>query len=1006
MAARLKKEIVLLILQYCREEGFMETAHTLERESGCYFDFKHFEEKVLAGKWDDAESYLSNFTSFDDNKHSTKIYFELRKQKFLEALERNERGEALNILVKDLKVFSPGHEDLLKEMTVLLTLDNIREHESLSAYGDTDTVRKMLVSDLKRLAFANPLLREKLRFPAVRSQRLRTLLNQSLNWQHLLCLDPHPDPEIRTLFIDHVCRLNANRQRPVNSDGSSSSVVTDLPHIAAANKNKETCLQDLIGNPDENEIPQQGSPSQALDEVTSEVEKDLPKIIVQTLKTESPPSTLDFHPTLHTLILVGTHKGDIGIWDAISGDNLIFIKFEVWDIESYSTNLKVSLEKDSYVSVNKVIWNPDGVYFGKGIELLKVEAHDGNVNDIAFSTINDQFFIVTCGDDKTVKVWDVNSGEKCYTFDGHDAPVCSICPHKKEQVNFIFSTSSNGNIKAWLYDMSGARVDITAPGFQYAKLAYSADDERLFTCGNGKEGEPCLAEWDHDEGFIKRVYEGLKAPCFSPIQFDTTKNRVLAAGDDYMIKYWDMDNVKLSTSINVDGSLPAHPNIRFNKEGKLLAVTAKGNQVKILAASDYDISKHQTEMHSVQASANDVQNLGENEKNAVSEPEEAHNKSNFQNLLEIPKSQCHFLQLPAVHPKVDKILKLSFTNEGNAILALASNGTHLLWKWPRDDQMQATSQGSPKLWHPHRNAKLFMCNDVASINPTDSVPIASFVISKNDSYLISTSGGAISLFNMVTFKNLLTFMTPPPKPTALAIHPRDNNMLAIGFEDSKILIYNVRTHKVIKLEGHSQRVTSLAFSSLLHSLISADVDGQIFLWSTNGWEKERDMYLEIHAENKPEVPSDTHIQFHNQLTHFLAVQDSHLGIYDGVELKCVKKWVAVPPVVISYASFSSDGNNVYAGFVDGNFAIFDSYTLQPRCRINLTAYNSPTSSVSIYPMVIAANPTKGSQFCVGMSDGNVWVFEPAEAGHGWTKIADDEEAAKTKVVEVNESGVK
>ncbi|KAF7839319.1 cold shock domain-containing protein 3-like [Senna tora] len=98
----------------------------------------------------------------------------------------------------------------------------------------------------------------------------------------------------------------------------------------------------------------------------------------------------------------------------------------------------------------------------------------------------------------------------------------------------------------------------------------------------------------------------------------------------------------------------AHPNIRFKKEGKLLVVTAKGNQVKILAASDYDISKHQTEMHSVQAPVNDVQNLGENEKNAVSEPEETQNKSNFHNLFEIPKSQCHFLQLPADHPKVDK----------------------------------------------------------------------------------------------------------------------------------------------------------------------------------------------------------------------------------------------------------------------------------------------------------------------------------------------------------------
>ncbi|KAF7811408.1 topless-related protein 1-like [Senna tora] len=42
---------------------------------------------------------------------------------------------------------------------------------------------------------------------------------------------------------------------------------------------------------------------ESLPQVTSEIERDLPKIIVQTLKTDSPPSSMDFHPTLHTLIL-------------------------------------------------------------------------------------------------------------------------------------------------------------------------------------------------------------------------------------------------------------------------------------------------------------------------------------------------------------------------------------------------------------------------------------------------------------------------------------------------------------------------------------------------------------------------------------------------------------------------------------------------------------------------------------------------------------------------------
>ena len=40
------------------------------------------------------------------------------------------------------------------------------------------------------------------------------------------------------------------------------------------------------------------------------------------------------------------------------------------------------------------------------------------------------------------------------------------------------------------------------------------------------------------------------------MQFDTTKNRFLAAGDDFSIKFWEMDNVQLLNSIDADGGLP------------------------------------------------------------------------------------------------------------------------------------------------------------------------------------------------------------------------------------------------------------------------------------------------------------------------------------------------------------------------------------------------------------------------------------------------------------------
>lgn len=45
-------------------------------------------------------------------------------------------------------------------------------------------------------------------------------------------------------------------------------------------------------------------------------------------------------------------------------------------------------------------------------------------------------------------------------------------------------------------------------------------------------------------------------------------------------------------------------------------------------------------------------------------------------------------------------------------------------------------------------------------------------------------------------QTMTTFMPPPPAATFLAFHPQDNNIIAIGMDDSTIQIYNVRVDEV------------------------------------------------------------------------------------------------------------------------------------------------------------------------------------------------------------------
>ncbi|KAA8523000.1 hypothetical protein F0562_009423 [Nyssa sinensis] len=983
----LSRELVFLILQFLDEEKFKETVHKLEQESGFFFNMRYFEEMVTNGEWDEVEKYLSGFTKVDDNRYSMKIFFEIRKQKYLEALDKKDRAKAVDVLVKDLKVFSAFNEDLFKEITQLLTLENFRDNEQLSKYGDTKSARGIMLAELKKLIEANPLFRDKLNFPNLKNSRLRTLINQSLNWQHQLCKNPKPNPDIKTLFVDHSCGQSqpngahgpapaplptslagwmANQSQVPHPSASAGLIGFTAPNNAAAllkrprtpptnpavdyqtadsehalKRSRPFGISDEVNNPPVNMLPV-GYANQSHGQSSCSSD-DLPKAVVMTLNQGSAVKSMDFHPVQQILLLVGTNTGDIMIWELGSRERLVIKNFKVWDLATCSMALQAFLANDYTASINRVIWSPDGTLFGVayskhivhiytyhgGDDLrnqLEIEAHAGSVNDLAFSYPNKQLCVVTCGDDRLIKVWDAVTGTRQYIFEGHEAPVYSVCPHHKENIQFIFSTATDGKIKAWLYDNTGSRVDYDAPGHSSTTMAYTADGTRLFSCGTNKEGDSYLVEWNESEGSVKHTYHGLGKRSAGVVQFDTTKNRFLAAADEFIIKYWDMDNTNLLTTTDAEGGLLASPCIRFNKEGILLAVSTNENGIKILANTDgirllrtvenrsFDASRvasaavmkaptmgtfgaaNATVGSSIVERAAPIASMvamnGDNRSLADVKPrivDESVDKTRIWKLTEINgTSQCRSLRLPD-NISAMRVSRLMYTNSGLAILALAANAVHKLWKWQRNDRNltgKATASVAPQLWQP--SSGILMTNDIGDTNPEDALPC--FALSKNDSYVMSVSGGKISLFNMMTFKTMTTFMPPPPAATFLAFHPQDNNIIAIGMEDSSIQIYNVRVDEVkTKLKGHQKRITGLAFSNVLNVLVSSGADSQLCVWSTEGWEKQTTKYLQIPAGRASSPLADTRVQFHQDQILLLVVHETQIAIYEAPKLECPKQ---------------------------------------------------------------------------------------------------------------------
>ncbi|KAK1303545.1 Topless-related protein 1 [Acorus calamus] len=956
----LSRELVFLILQFLDEEKFKETVHRLEQESGFYFNMKHFEDQVQAGEWEEVERYLGGFTKVEDNRYSMKIFFEIRKQKYLEALDRSAiLCFACCAIAYFHMVFSSFNEELFKEITQLLTLENFRQNEQLS----------------------------------------------NLNWQHQLCKNPRPNPDIKTLFTDHSCAPSNGPRVPPQSNSplvgsipkpggfpsigvhspfqpvgspsagaiagwmSSANPSLQHPAVAAGPPGLVQPPNTTIGMSPAAFLKHPRTPTSAavMDYQTADSEHLMKRMRTGPSEEGSNVMSMDFHPQQQTILLVGTNVGDIAVWEVGSRERIAHKTFKTYA-------------------------------FAQGELRPQLE------------------------------VWDAASGQRQYTFEGHESPVYSVCPHYKENIQFIFSTAIDGKIKAWLYDCMGSRVDYDAPGLWCTTMAYSADGTRLFSCGTSKDGDSHLVEWNETEGSIKRTYSGFRKRSLGVVQFDTTRNRFLACGDEFQIKFWDMDNLNILTTTDADGGLPASPRLRFNKEGSLLAVTTSDNGIKILANSDgqrlirmldsraFEGSRGASQLLNTKppivnalgavgnvsgplsaserldrlppaVSINSLTSMENNRadvKPRISDDSEKVKSWKLSDIVD--PAQLKALRLPDPFT-TGKVVRLLYTNSGLAVLALASNAVHKLWKWQRTERNphgKSTASVVPQLWHP--NNGILMTNDTSDTNPAEEAT-ACIALSKNDSYVMSASGGKVSLFNMMTFKVMTTFMPPPPAATFLAFHPQDNNIIAIGMDDSTIQIYNVRVDEVkTKLKGHQKKITGLAFSQSMNVLVSSGADAQLCVWSIDGWEKRKSRFIQAPPGRSNPLVGDTKVQFHNDQAHILVVHDSQLSIYDS-KLDCLRSWSPREnlPAPVSSAIYSCDGLLIYAGFCDGAVGVFDADSLRLRCRIASSAYisSSVASSGSIYPMVIAAHPTEPNQVALGMSDGAVHVVEPSDSEPKW-----------------------
>ncbi|TFK54698.1 WD40 repeat-like protein [Heliocybe sulcata] len=201
-----REEFVRLVIQALRDVGYIESAATLEAESGYAMETPEvadFRTCILEARWDEAERALLQLGVTEEDGLWEAKYL-ISQQKYLELLEAEDTTVALQVLRNEL---APSHVDAdqLHSLSSLMMCTDAADLRQRAGWdGASGTSRRRLLANLQRY------IPSSLMIPP---RRLATLLSQALLFQQSACLYHNvplslTSPNSRShfsLYTDHHC---------------------------------------------------------------------------------------------------------------------------------------------------------------------------------------------------------------------------------------------------------------------------------------------------------------------------------------------------------------------------------------------------------------------------------------------------------------------------------------------------------------------------------------------------------------------------------------------------------------------------------------------------------------------------------------------------------------------------------------------------------------------------------------------------------------------------------
>lgn len=465
------------------------------------------------------------------------------------------------------------------------------------------------------------------------------------------------------------------------------------------------------------------------------------------------------------------------------------------------------------------LWNLDS-----GRDMLTLRGHSRDV--LAVAVTPDGGRAISASGDETLKVWDLESGQELRTLEGHSGGVCALAITPDGQR--VVSAAGDKTLKVW--DLNSGDELRTLRGHHGAVLgvAVTSDGRQAVSASC----DQTLKVWDLGSGNALRTLRGhtdwVLAAAVTP-----DGRWAVSASSDQTLKVWDIGNgAELRSLLGHHGSIHG---VAITPDGRRLISASDDETLRLWDLDSGD------ELRTLQGHHGSVLGVA-----VTSDGRRAVSTSSDQTLrlwdLESGEDRWSpgnhgWVFMSAVTPDRSRAVSLGSSakvwnlDSGEELFTLAQ-GSGLLVEVAiaRDGKrlVSGSSEGIVKVWDLENGQELQTLQGRRHPVPA---PISALAITQDGGRVISASSGTtMKVWDLDDGQELRRLVGHTSMVSAVAVTPGGDRVISAS-RDTTLKVWDLGSGQELRtLKGHTREVSAVAVASDGRRAVSASLDATVKTW--------------------------------------------------------------------------------------------------------------------------------------------------------------------------------